>query len=76
MNISGKVPTDTTSVSVNDYTLKEFTLGSPRFSYAVSLTDGTLKEGKNTYTVVFNTGTGVKITEDTMDIYYSKDALA
>ncbi len=75
-NISGKVPTGTTAVSVNDYTLKEFSVGSPRFSYAVNLNDGTLKEWKNTYTVIFTTGTGTKITGDVLDIYYSKDPTA
>lgn len=70
--ISGRVPTWVTAISINGYTLKEYLPGNNRFSYKVSLADGTVKEGENTYEVVFDTSTGSGVV-DTVTIYYEKD---
>lgn len=73
LTIAGKAPTDAKTVSINDYNLKEYIPGNWRFSYKVSVADNTLQEGKNTYTLRFDTGSGLSIW-DTLTIYYSKDA--
>jgi hypothetical protein len=70
--ISGRVPAGVKSVMVNDYTLKEYTPGNNRFSYKVSLADGTLIDGENTYNIIFETTNGTGVV-DTLKLYYSRD---
>lgn len=74
MTISGKVPGWVKSVSINGYTLIEFAPWNPRFSYKVSLEAGTLSEGKNIYTLEFETFTEVKSIKDTLTLYYYRDS--
>jgi ABC-type transport system substrate-binding protein len=71
--IGGNVPVGTKSVAINGYTLKEFVPGNNRFTYRTSLEDGTLKEGKNTYTLEFESANGTKTTRDTLTLYYFRD---
>lgn len=71
--IAGKVPAGITSVAVNEYTLQEFRPGNNRFTYKVSLSEDTLKEGKNIYALRFTSSTGALIEADTLTLYYSKD---
>ncbi len=73
ITISGRVPGGVKNIVINGYTLKEFTPGNPRFSYKVSLEGWTLIEGKNTYTLEFETFTGVKSVKDTLTLYYYRD---
>jgi hypothetical protein len=47
--LSGNIPANTTSVSINGYTLREFTPGNTTFAYKVTTASGTLIEGRNTY---------------------------
>ncbi len=76
MLIAGKVPAGVSAVTVNDYTLKEFSPGNNRFSYKIDLQDETLKEGENMYTLKFTQANGNIETADTIKIYYSRDAAA
>ena len=71
--IPGKVPAGVNTVSINDYTLKEFRSGNNRFSYKVSLEDGTLKEGKNTYILTFDSGSIDAKPADVLTLYYERD---
>jgi hypothetical protein len=47
--LSGKVPANTTSISVNGYVLKEFVPGNTTFAYKVTTASGTIQDGINTY---------------------------
>lgn len=58
---------------INGYSLKEYLPGNSRFTYKVSIQDGTLIEGKNAYTIEFESLAGSKTTRDTIEIYYSRD---
>jgi ABC-type oligopeptide transport system substrate-binding subunit len=75
ITIAGNVPIGTKSVSINGYSLKEFSTGNPRFLYKVNTASGTLIEGKNTYTLEFESANGTKITRDTLTVYYSRDGV-
>ncbi len=70
--LTGNVPIDTQSVSVNGYTLKEYIPGNTIFSYKVSVLWGTLIDGKNTYTLLVTLASGKTETE-TLTIYASAD---
>jgi hypothetical protein len=68
--LTGKVPANTQSVTINGYTLKEFIPGNTTFSYKVSVSDGTLIDGKNIYSLSLTFNTGKTETED-LTIYIS-----
>lgn len=74
VTISGNVPLGVKNVIINGYTLKEFLAGNNRFSYKVNLTDATLIEGKNTYTLEFEGNDGIKTVRDTLTLYYYRDS--
>lgn len=49
--LSGTIPANTVSVSINGYTLQEFTPGNTTFAYKVTTASGTLIDGRNIYTL-------------------------
>ena len=51
LKISGRIPTGTSKVSVNDYVLRKFVEGQTSFSYNVSKAWGNLTKGENVYVV-------------------------
>jgi hypothetical protein len=69
------VPNFTASVSINDYILKEYIPGNDQYVYRVSTENGTLKEGKNTYTLNLRNSDNQTIFQETLTVYYSPDAL-
>jgi hypothetical protein len=73
--LSGTVPNFTASVSINDYILKEYIPGNDQYVYRVSPENGTLKEGKNTYTLNLRNTDNQTIFQETLTIYYSPDVL-
>lgn len=75
MILYGNVPANTTSVSIGEYTLQEFRPGNTEFAYKISEANGTIKPGKNTYTLLLNSGT-TSATGETMTIYFSSDTWA
>lgn len=50
--IRGTVPEGTEKVIVNDYELSKFSLGDREFLYNAAVQWGTMKEGRNEYTIV------------------------
>jgi hypothetical protein len=73
ITLGWNVPIGIKWVTINGYALKEYIPGNNRFSYKISLEDGTLTEGKNTYTLEFESLAGSKTTRDTLTLYYSRD---
>ena len=73
ISLAGNVPIGMKWVSINGYSLKEYVPGNNRFTYKVSLEDGTLKEWENIYTLEFESLAGTKTSRDTLTIYYSKN---
>lgn len=73
ITLYGSAPNSTTSVSVNGYTLQEYSAGSSSFAYKISVDAGTLKNGKNTYNVVLKQENGNTLSE-TLTIYRTLDA--
>lgn len=73
ISLYGKIPATTTSVTVNNYTLREYTAGSTDFVYKISTSAGTLKNGKNTYTLKLTQKDG-SILSETLTIYHTTDA--
>jgi hypothetical protein len=70
--LSGVFGASISSVIINGYQLKEFPIGNKKFSYRVSVEDGTLTEGKNTYLLEGKIGTTTS-TGEVLTIYYSSD---
>ena len=73
ITLAGNVPLAIKWVTINGYSLKEYIPWNNRFTYKVSLADGTLIDGKNTYTLEFESALGTKMIRDTLTIYYSRD---
>lgn len=73
ITISGNVPIGVKNVFIGDYALQEFVPGNDSFVYKVSLENGTLQEGKNTYPLIFESANGTKTVRDTLTIYYERD---
>jgi hypothetical protein len=71
--LSGVFDASVSSVIINGYQLKEFPVGNKKFSYRVSVEDGTLQEGKNTYLLEGKIGTTTISTGEVLTIYYSND---
>lgn len=69
--LSGIVPKDADSVSINGYSLQEYRPGNTTFVYRVSKESTTLTGGKNDYTVSFGPS---NFTGETLTIYYSEDS--
>jgi hypothetical protein len=72
--LSGTVPNFTAQVLINDYTLREYIPGNTLYVYRVSVENGTLKEGKNTYTLNLKNSDSQTIFQETLTVYYSPDA--
>lgn len=70
--LSGNIPANTTSVSINGYTLQEFIPGNTTFAYKVTTASGTLIEGRNTYILTLGQGEWKSNTE-TLTLYLSTD---
>lgn len=73
ITLSGDVPVTTSKVYINGYELKEYRPGNTRFTYRVSVENGTLTEGKNVYALELEDTTGNRDVRDTLTIYYSTD---
>lgn len=54
---------------MNNYQLSQFTPGNENFFYRAKKEAGTLKDGKNTYTLAFSYATGKILTQETLTIY-------
>jgi hypothetical protein len=72
--LSGVFDASVSSVIINGYQLKEFPVGNKKFSYRVSVEDGTIQEGKNTYLLEGKIGTTTTSTGEILTIYYSSDS--
>lgn len=72
ISLFGNVPTSTTSISINGYTLQEYTAGAPRFVYKITTDAGTLKSGKNEYNLILTQRDGSTRAE-TLTIYRTLD---
>ena len=70
--LTGTVPTDTVSIEINGYALKEFVPGNTNFVYKVTTASGTLIEGKNIYTLNLNPLSG-RSSSEILTIYNSTD---
>lgn len=73
--ISGKVPKWVKAVYVNNYQLSQFTPWNENFFYRAKKEAGTLKDGKNTYTLAFSYSTGKILTQETLTIYAYQNSL-
>lgn len=73
LSLHGRIPSTTTSVTINNYTLKEYSTGNTEFVYKISTDAGTLKNGKNTYTLKLAQQDGSTLTE-ILTIYHTLDA--
>jgi ABC-type transport system substrate-binding protein len=71
--LSGTMGSTVSTVIINWYQLKEYKAGNKKFSYRVSLEDGTLKEGKNTYLLEGKVGDTATITGEVLTVYYTPD---
>lgn len=65
-----------TEVYVNDYALKNFVAKSGKFYYRAKVSIGTMKEGKNVYSLSFKDASGEKSFQESLTIEYVKDAAA
>lgn len=72
--LTGNVPKNTQSVTINWYTLKEYVPGNTSFSYRVSALWWTLVEWKNIYTLLLVLSNG-KVETETLTLYISADAV-
>lgn len=72
MILTGNVPSNTESVEINGYTLKEFIPGGTNFAYKVSSSGGTLLDGRNDYKLNLKLSDG-KIATEILTIYTSAD---
>ena len=73
LTLAGNVPTWVKSVIINGYTLQECRPWNNRFTYKVSLTDGTLKEWDNTYNLEFESLAGQTTPRDSITLWYYRD---
>lgn len=71
--LTGKVPANTTSVSINGYVLKEFVPGNTTFAYKVTTASGTIHDGLNTY-VLSVWLSNLKTDTETLNIYLSVES--
>lgn len=70
--LNGQIPASTTSVKINDYTLQEYQTGSTNFWYRISIESGSIKPGKNTYTLTLTQKNG-SILQETLTLYQTTD---
>lgn len=68
----GNVPPTTTSITINDYTLKEYRPGNTEFAYKISEVNATLQEWENKYTLLLWSGTET-VTWETITLYLTND---
>ena len=73
--IMGTAPKGTHSVTVNNYTLKQYQPGQTRWSYIASTAIGTLKEGQNHFVVTALDAKGNAIDAEPFDIEYQMPAI-
>ena len=72
ISLNGVVPNTTTSVTINGYTLQEYSAGSTAFVYKISTALGTIKDGKNTYNLELTQKDG-SVLKETLTIYHTTD---
>ncbi|MDD2694193.1 MAG: ABC transporter substrate-binding protein [Candidatus Gracilibacteria bacterium] len=72
--LSGKIPSTTKNVYINNYQLREYSEGSTSFNYRVSLERKNLIEGKNEYILELGDGDGNRTAQDSLTIYFSRDS--
>ncbi len=72
--LTGKVPTNVTTISVNGYILQEFKPGNSSFAYKVSTASGTIRDGLNTYTLTV-VQSDWKIDTESLSIYLTTDSM-
>jgi hypothetical protein len=58
LSILGKTSKETTSISVNGYTLSLYEKGSEQWKYIASVERGTMKRGRNVYRIVARNSSG------------------
>ncbi len=73
ISLYGKVPASTTSVTINNYTLREYSAGNTDFVYKITTNTGTLKNGKNIYELKLSQKDGSTLSE-TLTIYHTTDS--
>ncbi|PIZ71540.1 hypothetical protein COY07_04740 [Candidatus Peregrinibacteria bacterium CG_4_10_14_0_2_um_filter_43_11] len=73
--VRGTVPQGTQAVKVNDYTLVKFLPWHKTWTYIASTSIGTLKEGKNNYTVLALDKEGGTIDETGFEITYTPSVI-
>lgn len=71
--LSGGVPENTETVTVNGYRLSKFTAGSKEFFYRASVTQGTLRAGHNAIKARFLGKDGKEVGSESVAIYYRAD---
>lgn len=71
--LSGDMDVGVTTVIINGYQLKEFIAGNKKFSYRVSVEDGTIKEWENKYLLEGIIGDTATTTGEILTVYYSPD---
>lgn len=72
ITLTGKVPATTTSVTINNYTLREYNAGNTNFVYKISLAIGNIQDGKNVYKLELAQKNGTILTEELV-IYQTTD---
>lgn len=72
--LNGKFDPNVSAVIINGYQLKEFKAGNKQFAYRVSIADGTMKEGKNTFLLEGKVGDTTKVLSEILTVYYTQDA--
>ncbi len=72
ISLNGVVPNTTTSVTINGYTLQEYSAGNTAFVYKISTALGTIKDGKNTYNLELTQKDG-SVLKETLTIYHTTD---
>ncbi len=74
IRLVGKVATGVSAVRVNGYTLQEYQAGDAEFFYTVSVENGTLIDGINTYTLTFIYPDGTMKDEEMLTVYHFTDS--
>ncbi|MCD5385126.1 ABC transporter substrate-binding protein [Candidatus Gracilibacteria bacterium] len=70
--LQGKVGTDVKEVYINDYKLSNYKAGNQKFYYRLKENYKNIKEGVNSYKIIFNEN-GKKVLKEEIFFIYSKD---
>lgn len=73
IRLTGNIPSTTERVSINGYTLREYSAGSTTFAYRISQENGTIVDGKNEYRLVLTLRDG-STREEMLTIYHSTNS--